>query len=107
MFSRHRRFEPEDKPADDSGKLDGATNVVPSFITVNGPIREARFVRKPDGTPDGGVHGLFVITGRTDAPGCKITQVLAVLIGDLADPGLAISDRVQGITEGVHACCLG
>src|SRR5438105_2464838 len=29
-------------------------------------------------------------------------QVLGVLIGDLADPGPAISDRVQGITEGVH-----
>jgi CxxC motif-containing protein (DUF1111 family) len=51
-----------------------AKNVVPSFITANGPIREARFVRKPDGTPDGGVHGLFVITGRNDAPGCNIRQ---------------------------------
>jgi len=29
-------------------------------------------------------------------------QVLGVLIGDLADLGPAISDRVQGITEGVH-----
>ena len=29
-------------------------------------------------------------------------QVLGVLIGDLADPGPAIMDRVQGITEGVH-----
>src|SRR5271168_2821259 len=29
-------------------------------------------------------------------------QVLGVLIGALADPGPAISDRVQGITEGVH-----
>jgi ribose transport system substrate-binding protein len=29
-------------------------------------------------------------------------QVLGVLIGDLADPGPAISDRVQGISEGVH-----
>src|SRR5712691_8255818 len=29
-------------------------------------------------------------------------QVLGVLIGDLADPGPAIGDRVQGITEGVH-----
>ena len=29
-------------------------------------------------------------------------QVLGVLIGDLADPGPAISDRVQGITQGVH-----
>jgi ribose transport system substrate-binding protein len=29
-------------------------------------------------------------------------QVFGVLIGDLADPGPAISDRVQGIAEGVH-----
>jgi len=54
--------------------LDGAKNVVPSFITTTGPVREARFVRKPDGTPDGGVHDLFVISGRADAAGCYITQ---------------------------------
>ena len=47
--------------------LDGARNTVPSFITLNGPVREARFVSNPDGTPDGGVHDLFVITGRRDA----------------------------------------
>ena len=29
-------------------------------------------------------------------------RVIGVLIGDLADPGLAIRDRVQGITDGVH-----
>lgn len=34
----------------------GATNHVPSFIQQFGPIREVRFVTKPDGTPDGGVH---------------------------------------------------
>jgi CxxC motif-containing protein (DUF1111 family) len=52
----------------------GATNVVPSFVTANGPIREARFVRNPDGTPDGGVHDLFTITGRSDAQGCTLAQ---------------------------------
>src|SRR5213594_1778944 len=52
----------------------GAANTVPSFITLNGPVREARFVRNPDGTPDGGVHDLFTIAGRTDAPGCKLAQ---------------------------------
>ena len=46
----------------------GATNTVPSFISLNGPIREARF------KSDGGVHDLFTITGRTDAPGCNIAQ---------------------------------
>ena len=54
--------------------LMGAKNVVPSFITANGPVREARFVRNRDGSPDGGVHALFVITGRSDAPGCNIAQ---------------------------------
>ncbi len=54
--------------------LAGARNTVPSFITADGPVREARFVRNPDGSPDGGVHGLFVITGRSDAPGCNIAQ---------------------------------
>ncbi|HLY55334.1 MAG TPA: di-heme oxidoredictase family protein [Stellaceae bacterium] len=54
--------------------LDGATNKVPSFIKPNGPIREARFVRRPDGTRDGQVHNLFTITGRSDASGCSIKQ---------------------------------
>jgi CxxC motif-containing protein (DUF1111 family) len=51
-----------------------APNVVPSFIRKDGPVREARFVRNRDGTPDGGVHDLFVIAGRSDAPGCNIKQ---------------------------------
>jgi len=54
--------------------LDGAQNSVPSFITVHGPVREARFINNANGTPDGGVHNLFVISGRTDAPGCTIAQ---------------------------------
>src|SRR3954471_18388672 len=52
----------------------GATNAVPSFITFDGPVREARFKRNPDGTLDGGVHSLFVTTGRSDAPGCDAVQ---------------------------------
>jgi CxxC motif-containing protein (DUF1111 family) len=47
---------------------------VPWFITQNGPIREARFKRSANGASDGEVHNLFVITGRTDAPGCNIVQ---------------------------------
>jgi CxxC motif-containing protein (DUF1111 family) len=46
----------------------GANNVLPPFITLNGPVREARF------RSDGGVHDLFTIAGRSDAPGCKIAQ---------------------------------
>jgi hypothetical protein len=38
-------------------------NIVPRVITRNGPVREARFVLNPDGTPDGFVHKLYVITG--------------------------------------------
>jgi hypothetical protein len=51
-----------------------AKNTVPPFITRNGPVREARFVRNRDGSPDGGVHALFVITGRSDAGTCNIRQ---------------------------------
>jgi CxxC motif-containing protein (DUF1111 family) len=54
--------------------LNGAKNKVPWFITPKGPIREARFKRNPDGTNDGDVHDLFVITGRSDAAGCNIAQ---------------------------------
>jgi CxxC motif-containing protein (DUF1111 family) len=53
---------------------DGATNTVPSFITPKGPVREARFVKNADGTPDGGVHALFTIVGREDAAGCALAQ---------------------------------
>ncbi len=60
--------------------LDGATNTIPSFITLNGPVREARFkfALNSNGwitnTPDGGVHGLFTIKGRTDAGTCQLAQ---------------------------------
>jgi CxxC motif-containing protein (DUF1111 family) len=60
--------------------LDGAQNILPSFITPNGPVREARFqfFLNPNGslsgTPDGGVHDLFVISGRNDAGTCAIKQ---------------------------------
>ena len=53
--------------------LSGATNAVPWFIVENGPVREARF-KKSNGSADGEVHDIFVITGRTDAPGCNIAQ---------------------------------
>jgi len=54
--------------------LNGTANSVPSFVTANGPVREARFVKNPEGTPDGGVHDLFTITRRSDAPGCMLAQ---------------------------------
>jgi CxxC motif-containing protein (DUF1111 family) len=49
-------------------------NVVPSFITADGPVREARFKYNLDGTRDGGVHNLFVITGGEGADRCRIEQ---------------------------------
>lgn len=49
-------------------------NTLPSFLSLNGPVREARFVRNADGSPDGGVHGLFTISGRPDAVGCTVQQ---------------------------------
>ena len=52
-------------------QLQGATNTMPYFITANGPVIVARFPYKSDGvTPDGGVHQMFTISNRTDAPGC-------------------------------------
>jgi len=54
--------------------LDRAANTVPSFITQDGPVREARFITTSSGTPDGGVHALFTIAGRQDAAGCTLAQ---------------------------------
>src|SRR5882762_6915228 len=49
--------------------LHGAHNTVPSFITINGPVREARFISTNPSdvhaANDGGVHGIYTISGRT------------------------------------------
>ncbi len=53
----------------------GATNSIPSFIQANGPVRAVRFRLNPDGTPDGGVHNVFTIAGRSDiSTACRIAQ---------------------------------
>ncbi len=58
----------------------GATNSIPDFISASGPVREARFpfLLNANGslsqTSDGGVHDLFTIAGRSDAPGCTMAQ---------------------------------
>ena len=57
----------------------GARNTVPSFIREDGPVREVRFKFNPNGSRDGGVHALYVISGRVDdtggnASGCTIQQ---------------------------------
>ena len=55
----------------------GKKNIVPSFEGQFGPIREVRFKYNPDGTRDGGVHQLWVVTGINNDPtiaDCRITQ---------------------------------
>ena len=56
--------------------LHEARNVVPSFITPDGPVRVARFIRSTtdSNSLDGGVHDLFTIQGRSDAAGCIAAQ---------------------------------
>ncbi len=66
---------PQTNPQFTAASDHGATNTVPIFLSTNGPIREARFVQNSDGSLDGGVHELFTIQGRDDAPaGCQISQ---------------------------------
>jgi len=65
---------PAINPQVEVAKKERAHNEIPSFIRRDGPIREARFKSNPDGTPDGGVHALFTISGRDDAPGCFLQQ---------------------------------
>jgi CxxC motif-containing protein (DUF1111 family) len=64
---------PAQNPLLQVARLNGAKNTVPWFIAQNGPVREARF-KKTHGIADGEVHDIFVITGRSDAPGCNIAQ---------------------------------
>lgn len=52
----------------------GGSDKVPPFLSLNGPVREARFVRNSDGSPDGGVHALFTINNRQGAGTCNLTQ---------------------------------
>jgi len=73
----HRYRRPENPMFDLIPHRKGATNQVPSFIQQFGPIREVRFVKKSDGTPDGGVHQLFTVVGRSDigARGCTDAEL--------------------------------
>jgi CxxC motif-containing protein (DUF1111 family) len=65
---------PANNPLVAMATLDGAKNMVPWFIAANGPVRESRFKKNPDGSNDGEVHAIYVISGRSDAPGCTIAQ---------------------------------
>ena len=71
-----------------------STNTVPSFITTNGPTREARFpfFFNANGTgvntsaPNGGVEDLFTVSGRADAGSCSLQQ-----------PGFAFAQSVNDV----------
>jgi CxxC motif-containing protein (DUF1111 family) len=71
---------PSTNPQIAAATIDGATNTIPDFLSASGPVREVRFplLLNSNGTlsqtSDGGVHDLFTITGRTDAPGCEMEQ---------------------------------
>jgi len=65
---------PVHNPQVDFALATGAKDKLPPFIAVDGPVREARFVKHTDGSADGGVHALFTITGRAGAAGCALTQ---------------------------------
>lgn len=87
----------------------GATNQVPSFITADGPVREVRFpfLLNSSGTlsqtPDGGVHDLFTITGRQDAPGCTMAQPNFAQMQQLGNVIYRIPTPVfgSGLIEGI------
>lgn len=65
---------PTDNPQIAVATKEGATNLVPPFLSLHGPVRVARFKRDAQGRADGGVHALFTIKGRSDAAGCNIAQ---------------------------------
>jgi len=64
-----------------NGIVSGSTNTIPSFITANGPTREARFPfffnsngNPNTNAPNGGVEDLFTVSGRSDAGSCSLPQ---------------------------------
>lgn len=61
-------------PAETIAHRQGATNIVPGFEEPEGAFREVRFKFNRDGSRDGGVHSLFTVQGRSDAPDCKLDQ---------------------------------
>ncbi len=65
---------PAKNPADKIAHRLGGTNTVPPFEKPDGAFREVRFKYNADGSRDGGVHSLFTMQGRSDAPGCTLRQ---------------------------------
>jgi len=65
---------PKPNPAQVIAHRQGGTNVVPDFEEADGAFREVRFKFHDDGRRDGGVHSLFTLKGRVDAPDCHLDQ---------------------------------
>src|SRR6266436_5535986 len=63
----------------------GATNIIPSFITVNGPVREARFIRNADGTPPSGVPSAFRINLASLTGPLTVINDGMMLVAPIAD----------------------
>src|ERR1700678_3074973 len=64
-----------------NGIASGSNNTIPSFITANGPTREARFSfffntngSANTNAPNGGVEDLYTVSGRSDAGRCSLPQ---------------------------------
>jgi CxxC motif-containing protein (DUF1111 family) len=64
-----------------NGIASGSTNTIPSFLTANGPTREARFPfffnsngNPNTNAPNGGVEDLFVVSGLSAAGKCSLPQ---------------------------------
>ena len=73
---------PSNNPQVMDANADGATNILPPFITSTGPVREARFVYFTDTfgnpittSPNGVVEDLFTIAGRTDSGSCNAVAI--------------------------------
>lgn len=82
-------------------------NVVPSFETRFGPIREVRFKFNPDGTRDGGVHALYTQKGDISDPlGASCTATQPDFAAELAKNNLSFRIPLQlfglGLIESIE-----
>jgi CxxC motif-containing protein (DUF1111 family) len=95
---------PRSNPAQLIAHRLGGSNTVPPFENPNGAFRETRFKFKPDGTRDGGVHSLFTVQGRSDAPQCTLAQ--PDYTGELARRNVAFRIPLQlfglGLIESIQ-----
>lgn len=82
---------PTVNPQPEAARRGGAKNTVPSFITTAGPVREVRF------KSDGGVHALFTIAGRADAPGCTTSEIQQPDFGNTSNISFRIPTPAFGL----------